>query len=82
MSCLLYTSLEYKDIEQQVLTNNLQVKNNEATIENMKFNRFTETTQDTTSEINNMIQAAVYSMDSIINNTEASPDVVAVARCV
>ena len=72
-------TLEYKDIEQQVLTNNLQVKNNEATIENMKFNRFTETTQDTTSEINNMIQAAVYSMDSIINNTEASPDVVAVA---
>lgn len=72
-------TLEYKDIEQQVLTNNLQVKNNEATIENMKFNRFTETTQDTTSEINNMIQTALYSMDSIINNTEASPDVIAVA---
>ncbi len=72
-------TLEYKDIEQQVLQNNLQVKNNEATIQNIKFNRVTETTQDTTSEMNNMIQTALYSMDSIINNSEASPDVVAVA---
>ena len=32
-------TLEYKDIEQQVLKNNLQVKNNEATIQNIKFNR-------------------------------------------
>lgn len=72
-------TLEYKDIEQQVLQNNLQVKNNEATIQNMKFNRVTETTQDTTSDANNMIQSALYSMDSILSNPEASPDVSAVA---
>ena len=72
-------TLEYKDIEQQVLKNNLQVKNNEATIQNIKFNRVTETTQDTTSDMDNMINNALYSMDSIMNNTEASPDVVAVA---
>ena len=72
-------TLEYEDIEQQVLENNLQVKNNEATIENIKFNRVTETTQDTTSEMTDMLQNAMYSMDSIINNSEASPDVVAVA---
>ena len=66
----------YKDIEQQVLKNNLQVKNNEATIQNIKFNRVTETTQDTTSDMDNMINNALYSMDSIMNNTEASPDAV------
>ncbi|MEG2597121.1 MAG: hypothetical protein RR977_01735 [Oscillospiraceae bacterium] len=73
-------TLTYKSVEEWVLKNNLQVKNNAVILANLKENRISADTQDTTSDVNGMINMTSNNLDSILANEGASADVKAIAE--
>ncbi len=70
-------TLEYKDIEEEVLENNLQIKNNKATIKNLKLNRVVP---NTGFETDKAMESAIEGMDNITANPMVSPDVAIIAQ--
>ena len=72
-------TLEFNNIKSQVLTNNLQVKNNKMTLQNMKLNR-TSPVDSNISGVESATNTAISNMDAIIGNNMSSPELVSIAQ--
>ncbi len=70
-------TLEYSGIEAEVLANNLQVKNNKASLQNLKLNR---PSVSSGTDIDNAMESAIKGMDKIIENPLIAPETAVIAQ--
>jgi len=70
-------TLEYDNIEAEVLANNLQIQNNKATVKNLKLNR---PAVSSGTEVDNVMESAIEGMDKIMGNPAVSPETAVIAQ--
>ena len=70
-------TLEYNDIEKEVLANNLQVKSNKATLQNLKLNR---PAVNSGLDMDKAMESTIEGIDRIVENPAVLPETVVVAQ--